>query len=340
MNIEFLEFMEETEMKYIDMHCDTLMLATLKDDKQSIFSTENLCVDFKKMKKGNVLAQFFAIFMPDEETYKVLNVKPMSDVDYFNAMFEVYLKNLKEHADIILPAHCFKDIEENSKKGKMSALLTMEDGRMINGDFDKLEDLYDLGIRALTLTWNNPNCFGFPHSSKQEEMMKGLTRFGKEAVEYMNELGMLIDVSHLSDGGFWDVIKISQKPIAATHSNCREICAHTRNMNDDMIRALGNNGGVMGLNFYPKFLNTDMTDPRGKIDVMIMHLKHMVSVGGIEVAALGSDFDGMNGELEIQNCSECEKLFAAMKKAGFSEGEIDKIAYKNVMRVIKDTMWY
>ena len=125
MKVEFLGFMEGAEMKSIDMHCYTLMLATLKDDKQSIFSTENLCVDFKKMKKGNVLAQFFAIFMPDEETYKVLNVKPMSDVDYFNAMFEVYLKNLKEHADIILPAHCFKDIEENSKKGKMSALSTM-----------------------------------------------------------------------------------------------------------------------------------------------------------------------------------------------------------------------
>ena len=112
------------------------------------------------------------------------------------------------------------------------------------------------------------------------------------------------------------------------------------NLTDDMIRALGNNGGVMGLNFYPAFLNCDPTDAHGRIDVMIKHLKHMVSVGGVEVAALGSDFDGMSGNLEISDCSEYDKLFMAMKKAGFSESEIEKIAYKNVLRVIKDTMWY
>ena len=129
-------------MKFIDMHCDSLMLATLRDKKQNIFSSDGLSVDFKKLEKGGALAQFFAIFMPDDNTYRFLNVEPMKDEDYFNAMFEVYLKNLKEHSDIILPAHCFKDIEANSKKGKISAFLTIEDGRMINNE------------EAITLTCN------------------------------------------------------------------------------------------------------------------------------------------------------------------------------------------
>ncbi len=327
-------------MKYIDLHCDTLMLTALTDKEKNIFSSDKLCVDFNKMKKSEAMAQFFAIFMPDEASYKFLNVKPMKDEDYFNLLFEVYLRNLKEHADIIKPAHCIKDVEQNLKDGKMSAVLTMEDGRMVGGDFEKLDEFYDLGVRAMTLTWNYANCFGHPHSKNAEEMSKGLTKFGKEAIEYMNELGMLIDVSHLSDGGFWDVIKLTKQPIAATHSNCRELCPHTRNLTDEMIRALGNNGGVMGLNFYPAFLNKNEGDKSGKVEVMIRHLKHMVSVGGIEVAALGSDFDGMNGELEIANCGEYNKLFDAMKKAGFSNEEIEKIAYKNVLRVMKDTMWY
>lgn len=327
-------------MPYIDMHCDTLMLAALADKKQNIYATDKLAVDFCKMKRAGATAQFFAIFMPDEASYRFLNVKPMKDQDYFDLLFATYLRNLKEHSDIIKSAHCVKDVEENLKEGKMSAILTMEDGRMVGGDFEKLDEFYDLGVRAMTLTWNYANCFGYPHSKNAEEMSKGLTKFGKEAVEYMNELGMLIDVSHLSDGGFWDVIKLSKQPIAATHSNCRYICPHTRNLTDEMVRALGNNGGVMGLNFYPAFLNKDEADKTGKVEVMIQHLKHMVSVGGIEVAALGSDFDGMSGELEIANCGEYNKLFEAMKKAGFCEGEIEKITYKNVMRVMKDTMWY
>ena len=220
----------------------------------------------------------------------------------------------------------------------MSSVLTMEDGRLINSDFDKLDELYDLGVRAITLTWNSPNCFGYPHSKNYEDMKRGLTNFGKEAIEYMNEIGMMIDVSHLSDGGFWDVANITKKPFVATHSNCRELSPHTRNMTDDMIRAIGEKGGVMGLNFCPAFLNKDICCNEAKIVTMIEHIMHMINIGGVEVAALGSDFDGMSGELEVGHCGEYGKLFDALKKAGLSEETVDKITYKNVMRVMKDTL--
>lgn len=326
-------------MPYIDMHCDTLMMAALVDKNKSLYSSEVLHVDYKRMKKSGAMAQFFAIFMPDEATYQYLNVKPMRDKAYFDLLFELYLQNLKAHSDIIMPAHTAQMMQENYKNGKMSAVLTMEDGRMVDSDFGKLDEFYDLGVRVLTLTWNHPNCFGYPHSKNRNDMEKGLTSFGKEAVEYMNEIGMLIDVSHLSDGGFWDVMKISKKPFVATHSNCRELSPHTRNMTDEMIRALGEKGGVMGLNFCPAFLNQDITCKDGKIQTMVDHILHIIKVGGIETAALGSDLDGMSGNLEVPDCGEYDKLFTALKKAGLSESELDKITYQNVVRVMKDTLW-
>lgn len=326
-------------MAYIDMHCDTLMLAALKDKKRDLFSRKELRVDFQRMKAGGTMAQFFAIFFPDDETYKLLGMKPMKDQEYFDLLFEYYLKSMKAHSNIIKPAHTLQDLNANWKNGKMSGILTMEDGRIINGDLDKLDDFYDLGIRAIALTWNHANCFGFPHSENREEMNRGLTKFGKEAVEYMNEIGMMIDVSHLSEGGFWDVVRISDKPFIASHSNCRAICPHSRNMSDEMIKALGEKGGVMGLNFYPAFLNKDISDQNARLEIMAEHIMHMIRCGGIEVAALGSDFDGMDGNLEIASCEEYLKLFEFLQKKGLSEDDIEKITHKNVMRVMKDTLW-
>lgn len=139
-------------------------------------------------------------------------------------------------------------------------MLTVEDGRMVNGSFDRLEQLAKTGVRAIALTWNFENCFGAPNSRDPKIMSKGLSAFGKEAIEAMNELGILVDVSHLSDGGFYDVAKISKKPFVATHSDCRALAAHPRNLTDDMIRLLAQKGGVSGINFAPAFLD----DTQGK----------------------------------------------------------------------------
>lgn len=187
-------------MGFIDMHCDTLMMAKFKNT--GLYDNKETAVDFKRMKEAGALAQFFAIFMPDKETYDIFQVKQMPDQEYFDALYALFLAQMKEHRDIIARSYTAKDVLDNEKKGLMSAVLTMEDGRMVNGDFEKLEDFYDLGVRALTLTWNYENCFGFPNSRDAAVMEKGLKPFGKEAIEFMNELGILVDVSHLSDGGF------------------------------------------------------------------------------------------------------------------------------------------
>jgi len=214
----------------------------------------------------------------------------------------------------------------------------MEDGEAIHGNMDNLDRFYDLGIRALSLTWNGENCIGAPNSKDSETMAKGLTDFGKEVVYHMQEIGMLIDVSHLSDGGFWDVVKLAKKPFAATHSNCRALCSHQRNMSDEMIRALSDKGGVMGINFGPEFLNAEEGNIHSTVERMVTMAQHEKKVGGIDVIGIGTDFDGIEGKLEISSPDKMDLLITELSQGGFTEDEIDKITHKNVLRVLHDTI--
>jgi membrane dipeptidase len=154
----------------------------------------------------------------------------------------------------------------------------------------------------------------------------------------MNRLGMLIDVSHLSDGGFYDVARYSKQPFVASHSNARECTMHLRNLTDDMIRVLAEKGGIMGLNFESFFLNEGEPTALSTVEDMIRHLKHIRNVGGIDVMAIGTDFDGTMHSSEIAHLGEMEKLTVALKKNRFSEEEIDKIYYKNALRIIKQVL--
>lgn len=169
-------------------------------------------------------------------------------------------------------------------------------------------------------------------------MAKGLTAFGRETVERMNELGMAVDVSHLSDGGFYDCIKYSDSPIVASHSNARTLCAHPRNLTDEMLRALGENGGVAGLNFYSAFLiNGGIAD----VSDIARHASYMISRAGEEAVALGTDLDGFETQAMprgIKGVQDMERLWAAFEKAGITPRQIEKIAYKNVMRVLEDIL--
>ena len=167
-------------------------------------------------------------------------------------------------------------------------------------------------------------------------MEKGLKPFGKEAVEYMNDLGIVIDVSHLSDGGFWDVVQVSKKPFVASHSNCRALSPHVRNLTDEMLRALAEKGGVTGLNFCANFLKQDIQSEESRVEDMVSHIVHMVNVGGLECAAIGTDLDGIGSELEIGDPTQMELLFHGLEQAGFSQDAIECIAWKNAVRVLCD----
>lgn len=324
-------------MKYIDMHCDTLMMAWLKK-WADVYDRPEMMVDIKRLLAGGCKAQFFAIFLPSPRMKERMGLTQMDDDDYIDQLVRIYRNTLEHHGDVAAPAGNLADILANDRAGKVSAVLTMEDGRSVDGKMEKLARYYDMGVRVIGLTWNQENCFGAPNSRDASIMAKGLTDFGKDAIIRMNELGMGIDVSHLSDGGFWDVAKLTKKPFFATHSNCRSLNPHPRSMTDEMIRALADKGGVMGVNFCPEFLVGDVENNRTTCDMLTAQLRHMIKTGGEDCAAIGTDFDGMNGELEIASADRMPLLFTALERAGFTAAEIEKIAFRNTERVLADVL--
>lgn len=310
-------------MKLIDMHCDTFFLCI--DTKGEVrLGRNNLCIDIQKLKKANSLAQFFAMYVDMEKYNEPLN-RCLDMIDNFYSEIE-------ENNTNIAFAGSMKDLKRNRAAGKISAFLTVEEGGVIEGKLQNLRNLYRLGVRLVTLTWNYPNCIGYPNFEWVHKD-KGLTSFGEEVVAEMNRLGMLIDVAHLSDKGFYDVARLSKDPFAASHSNARAITDNPRNLTDDMLKVLAEKGGVAGINFEPTFLGDD-----GSVEAMVKHVKHMRNTAGIEVIAIGTDFDGTSHQTAIKDMGEIGILFDELKKEGFSGSDIDKIMYKNVERVIREVL--
>lgn len=319
-------------MKLIDMHCDTVGKIMILD-KQGDFLENHCSVSIPEMKKADSLAQFFACFTclkdhVDNGGYEKCYKQALDMIDFIKNQTTVY-------ANDIALACSYDEIVKNQTDGKISAIITIEEGGILNNKMERLETLYEKGVRLMTLMWNYENCLGYPNSKDCLEMRKGLKTFGIEAVKRMGELGMIADVSHASDGSFWDVIKYAKGPIVASHSNCRSLCDHPRNLSDEMIRALAEKGGVCGLNLYGVFLGTQN---ESKLEEMAAHMLHMINVGGIESAAIGTDFDGFRGMdiMDISKLSEMERLWYLLKKKGLSEEQLEMIWNRNVLRVLKE----
>jgi membrane dipeptidase len=255
-------------------------------------------------------------------------------------MIDVYNRAMAENADIIGPVLKYEDIEKNRAAGKLSGMLTIEEGAVLKGNPYVVRSLYQLGVRMLTLTWNFENEIGYPNTivkAKDYDPSRhyGLKPEGIEIVREMNRVGMIVDVSHLGDDGFWDVVKYCDGPFVASHSDARAVCNHTRNMTDDMIRALADKGGVMGLNFCGDFLN-----PNGKsrVEDMVRHAKHIIGVGGSDILGLGTDYDGIDGDLELDHCDKMPLLAQEMERQGFSTEQIEKIFHGNVLRLYQEVL--
>ncbi len=321
-------------MTFIDLHCDSLFRAYSGKFKD-LTNQPDFMVDIRRMKEAGQLGQVFAIFMP----YGLSEAEQLAGDDaYYESCLTIFRNTLEQNADDFAFAGSIGEIETNRSAGKISGLLSIEDGRIIRGNLERIKKVYEDGIRLITLTWNSPNCFGYPGSFDAGEMAKGLNDFGKEAIPYLNKLGIMIDVSHLSDGGFWDVLEFSEKPVLASHSNSRALTPHHRNLSDEMIKALANNGGIAGLNFSPDFLQNERNCKESRLIDMMCHIKHMVDVGGIDFVALGSDLDGIRGKLEINSPTKIPLIFDALVKEGFSDDQVEKIAYENALRFFADVL--
>lgn len=314
-------------MRFIDLHCDTI---TGKGDVPFADWTGHVNPD--KLRRGKALAQCFALFILTRkpELRKAGDVPPHVVFEHY---FDIYQRELKIHAKTLAPAYSVADIRANAKKGRISSILTVEDAVALEGKLEYLEDWRAKGVRMVTLLWNYENELGFPHSRDSELMELGLKPFGKEVVRRMNELGIIIDVSHLSDGGVRDVAKLSQKPFVASHSCARALCDHSRCLSDELLRLVGECGGVVGVNFFGIFLRagSEIT----LIDDIVRHALHITNKAGVGALAFGSDFDGISSKLEFCDYAGMPRLAAALAKY-FTPREMDMICSGNALRVMRE----
>ena len=311
-------------MNLIDMHCDTLWKMIQQNEYDLMENPWS--VSIPAMKEAGTLAQFFACFTCLEEQ----NMDYEKCYEQALAMIELLKNNCKKYSEEICMAGNYEDILKNEQNGQISAVLTIEEGGIINGKAQRLEELWEKGVRLMTPMWNYTNCLGHPNSREPELMAKGLTKFGKEIINRAGELGMIIDVSHASDQSFRDILECTDGPVVASHSNCRALCRHPRNLTDEMFRCICATGGFAGLNFYTPFLGLDHS-----LDAVFAHLEHFLDLGGEKYVGFGGDWDGCDRLPDgICGVQDMERIYEGMLRRNYSAELIEDLFYRNLKRVI------
>ncbi len=297
----------------IDAHCDVLW-KLLNDSSLDFYKDEqDLQLNYPNMLKGDISLQIFAIFV--SPTIKSSNYKiALQSIDDFYE--KVY------NQDKLILATSYQEIVHAQNQGKKVAMLSLEGADSIEGDLAKLRIFYRLGVRAMGLTWNYANAVA---DGVREERGAGLTNFGKKVIAEMNRLGMIIDVSHLSEAGFWDVMELTNTPIIASHSNAKAICDHPRNLTDEQIIAVIKNNGMIGVTFVNEFIKNES---QVSIEDLLPHIEHIASLGGIQNLGIGSDFDGASPLSGLENASQMNHLKELLLKK-FSEKEVEGILGEN-----------
>ena len=307
----------------IDLHCDTIMQLLDHPDSGDLYRN-TWKIDIEKLQKAHSKVQDFALFINLGETND-----PYGRYEEMRNLCTTQIHLYGEHIQHVLS---YQDVESVYDSGKIGALMSIEEGGVLGGDLDKLKQAYQDGVRLITLTWNYPNGLGEPHCGEQH---KKLTPKGIEFVEVMQDLGIIVDCSHLNDAGTEQLGDILDVPFVASHSNAREVTAHTRNLPDNLIKLIANKGGVIGLNFAQSFLGTS---PVSRIDDIVKHGLYLINKGGEDVVALGTDFDGIKPNTEIKDASEMYRLYDAFKEAGLSVEQCEKLFWKNADRLLKEIL--
>lgn len=311
-----------------DCHCDTL--TELYNKNASLYENEQHFDIKRQIALGGGL-QFCAIYVPTEV------FRYQGGLRYTLCLLDKYnqeIKKLHENGIDVLQVRTAEDAG-NVLKHKAATLLAIEEGGAIDGSLEALRCLYELGVRAMTLTWSNRN--DIADGINEEATGSGLTLFGKQVVAEMNRLGMLVDVSHISTAGFWSVIETSTKPIIATHSNVKSLCSHHRNLNDEQIKALAQNGGLAGITFAGQFLEEDWRN--ACIESVYKHIDYMLNlIGNDDHIGFGSDFDGISHPpYNIQGVQDYKPLIEYLSKY-YSDETINKITHQNVINLLQKVL--
>lgn len=330
----FLYIWGDVDVYWIDNHCDVLYqlwkrekencsFFSDKPQHKNLFLAEDspLDVSYPSLKHSNVILQNFAIFVPDHIPQTGKLGVALKQIDLFYQYIEPYASLWSKSGN------------KKKRSTNLYSLLSLEGGEALGRDISLLRLFYRLGVRQIGLTWNCANALA---DGCKESRNGGLTNFGRECVKEMIRLGMIVDVSHLSERGFWDVVSIPNVRVMASHSNCRKICGHPRNLTDEQIRAIISLDGLIGITYVPQFVFHPYQE--ASIEHLLSHLEHIHRLGGENHLSFGSDFDGMENKLYgLNNAFDLPALYRLLSDY-FSKELVDKWCSRNAFYFYKNSL--
>ena len=337
-----------------DIHADLFFVGGNSKNEKTLQVCKNFGIkkgghiDISRANIGGFIGGFFSIFVPNNNyngnSLKLYNFKLDQKYAFQSTleMLEIILNMEKKHPNKFKIIRSKNDIQKFSiTDNKIFAVIHIEGAEAIGEDLSQLNLLYELGLRSIGPVWSRSNIFGngvpfdFPN---KPDIGEGLSRIGKNLIKKCNDLGIIIDLSHLNEAGFWDVEKLSSKPLVATHSNVHKLCESPRNLTDNQLNAIAESKGMVGLNFATGFLRSDgKKDSDTNGDVLIRHLDYLLEKLGENGVGIGSDFDGALIPNFIGDCSGLQKLIKLMEGNGYNKDLIEKICYKNWIRILSQT---
>jgi membrane dipeptidase len=360
-----------TSILTVDTHCDTPMAFDQPGFDLGVRHDQG-CIDFPRMKEGELNAEFFAVFTSqgprNDSSFKKVNENALR-------IFDAIHKNVEKNSAVAEMAYTADDAYRIKKEGKIAAFIGVENGYPIGKDLSRIKQYFDLGARYMTLSHSRNNDICDSSTDPKGAENNGLSPFGKEVVEEMNRLGMIVDVSHISDKSFYDVIRLSKAPVFASHSSCRALCENPRNIDDNMLQALKTNGGVIQICILSNYLKTPEANPEleskirelrekygdnsklsdsarlglrtelralqkkyeklATVKDAVDHIDHVVQVIGIDYVGIGTDFDGGGGIDGCKSVADMKNITIELVRRGYTKSEIEKIWGGNVMRVLR-----
>ena len=304
--------------KVFDLHCDTL--SEIYKSKENLYSNSR-AVSIERFGGFEKKAQVFAIWSDNEKSEDEAFVTFQHTATEFRSQIE-------EYKDFISLCSSKEELEKAHNEGKLSAILAVEDAKLLSGDLSRLERIYEFGVRILTLGWKGHSCVCGSYDTDD-----GLTDFGFEVLKECENLGITVDVSHLSEKGFWDVAGKAQKPFIASHSNSHILCDHRRNITDIQLRTIASSGGICGINLVGKHLakrlpDEKALDPAEVLDAVCSHIEHFSSISP-ESICLGLDLDGTDPLAGLESVDKVPMLFEALTNRGMDDDMAENIFYNN-----------
>ncbi|HWQ15755.1 MAG TPA: dipeptidase [Roseiflexaceae bacterium] len=339
-----------TSIPIFDGHNDTLLrLYTAAPGADTLFGEGKGHIDLPRARAGGLAGGFFAVYVPADPAHPKVErwdvLPPPLELAYAQrvalGMTALLFRLEAESQGQLAVARTVDEIEACVARGALAAILHFEGADPIDPGLDALEVLYRAGLRSLGLVWSRPNAFaeGVPFRfPSTPDTGPGLTDAGRELVKACNRLGIMLDLSHLNEQGFWDVAQISDAPLVATHSNAHALCPTPRNLTDKQLDAIRESDGMVGLNFAVGFLRPDgAQDADTPLETMVAHIDYLVGRVGLERVGLGSDFDGATIPRAIGDAAGLPRLLDALRQAGYDDVALRKLAYENWLRVLRQT---